>query len=110
MQKKTKEKKDYSRYKVEEILATLKKDEKSHWGKYILRCSFDDGTPTIDIRNMCFKEDGKHVVGKGIALSNKEADQLTNEMISHGFGDTDVLEKEIERRKKLYGFKGKEES
>jgi hypothetical protein len=101
-----KNKNDYSRYRIEEIIAEISrsKDGKSPWGKYILKCSFEDTVPTIDIRHMAFKEDGTHVIGKGISLNNEETDGLTDSLVTHGYGHTNVLEEELQKRKKMYGF------
>lgn len=105
-----KKEKDYSRYHIEECICELSKDEKSHWGKYLLKCSFDDGQPTIDIRRMKYNpEDSEdYIIGKGISISNEETDKLTNALIEKGFGDVYVMEKEIKRRKSLYGLDDEE--
>ena len=98
-----KNKKDYSRYKIEETLCELSKGETSNWGKYLVRASFEDNTSTIDIRRLKIVENDDPIIGKGISLTPEETDKLTNSLIQNGFGSTDVLKEEINRRNKMYG-------
>ena len=97
-----KNKKDYSRYKIDETLCELSKGE-SNWGKYLVRASFEDNTSTIDIRRLKIVENDDPIIGKGISLTPEETDKLTNSLIQNGFGSTDVLKEEINRRNKMYG-------
>lgn len=103
-----KKNKDYNRYQIEEIIGTISKakDGTSNWGKYLMRCSYDESPATIDVRHMCFKDDGSKIIGKGISLTDTEADTLTDMLVSNGFGTSECLDKELQRRKKLYGLEG----
>lgn len=99
--------KDYSRYNIEEVMCCLskkKEDAKSNWGKYLMRCSYEDSVARVDIRHMNFKDDGSTVIGKGISLEDSETDTMVDTLVSHGYGTTKCLENEVERRKKMYGI------
>ena len=96
-------KKDYSddRYKVEEFIETLS-ESSSGWGKRIVRGYMDDNPATIDIRYMKVDEDG-YRPGKGIALNDDECNKVVDTLVSRGYGDDDVLSKELDRRQRMYG-------
>ena len=97
-------------YHVNEIIATISRNENSNWGKFVAKCAMDDQPETIDVRHIGFdKETGNYKVGKGVALNNEEADILTDTLVSLGYGHLEVLDKEVKRRKKLYGFSINEE-
>jgi hypothetical protein len=95
-------KKDYDRYTIEEIIDTISESEKANWGKFLLRASMDDKPSTIDIRHIGIDKNNKYIIGKGISLNNKEADKLTNSLVTNGYGDTDVIEEAIKKRKSVY--------
>lgn len=99
-----KKKKDYDpeRYKIVEMIDTISEAENSNWGKFIVKASMDDKPATIDIRNI--KLGDKKIIGKGVSLTDAETDAMVNALISRGYGSPKVLEKEMKRRKKMYGF------
>jgi hypothetical protein len=101
MAKKKKEK-DYSRYKIDQIIEGLSKSQRSDWGKYLLRASMDDSPSTIDIRYLALHDDGTYNVGKGISLTDEEADKLTDSLITNGFGNIVTLAREYKHRKETY--------
>lgn len=59
-------------------------------------------TPTseykVDIRNYALNSDGDEVMLKGISLSDDAADNLTNELIRAGYGNTREIKEMIEAR------------
>ena len=92
-------------YHVNGIIAELSHNENSTWGKYVARCAMNDEPETIDVRHIGFdKVTGNYKVGKGVALNPTEADILTDTLLELGYGHIEVLDKELKRRKKLYGF------
>ena len=93
---------DASKYKVEEIIETISEGKNNDWGKFIIKARFEDNPSTIDIRRMKFGEET--VVGKGISLTDGECDKVVNSLAQRGYGSSEVFEKEIKRRKKMYGF------
>lgn len=97
-------------YHVNEIIAELSHNENSTWGKYVARCAMNDEPETVDVRHIGFdKVTGNYKVGKGVALNPTEADKLTDTLLELGYGHVEVIEKELKRRKKLYGFSINEE-
>ena len=105
-------KKDYSRYKVEEIIATITESDKSDWGKFIIRASMDDAASTIDIRHLGINKDTKeYIIGKGISMSPSETDRVTDSLVLNGYGHTGILEEAIQKRKSVYyGDPGKDKT
>ena len=90
-----------SKYKVEEIIETLSEGY-NDWGKFVVKARYDDKPSTIDIRRIKFGEET--IMGKGISLSDPECDKVVDSLAKRGYGTTEVLEDEIKRRKKMYGF------
>ena len=102
---------DYSNYLIEELLGNISKAEKeTGWDKYVVRARFVDKPSTIDIRRIKVNENEEVTsIGKGIALTNEEADTTVDILVKLGYGTNEVLENEITRRKALYGLdEGKE--
>ena len=97
-------KKDFSKYSIKEILATISEKKNSNFGKYVAKCAFDKKAPTIDIRNLGITDDGNYIIGKGISLTPDETEKLSNVLIDLGYGDTIKMEDSIKKRKKMYGF------
>lgn len=97
-------KKDFSRYKIEEIVATISEKKNSDWGKFIVKASMDDKPSTIDIRNLKIAPNGDITLGKGISLSNEEVDSLVEILIMVGFGNKNKIENLLSDREKQYGF------
>ena len=78
---------DINRYTIEEVLGTVSEKENSDWGKFIVKARMDEHVSNIDIRNLKFSSDGKlDKIGKGISLTEVEADTLTDLLIENGFG------------------------
>ena len=94
-------KRDYSRYKVEEVLDTIS-EGKGNWGKFLIKASMDDGPSTVDIRHLGIDEDGEYIIGKGISLRDDEADKLTDSLLEHGYGDMITLAREYKKRKNTF--------
>ena len=113
MAKKQKRKKshrgDYSNYLIEELYGVISKAEKeTGWDKCVARAHFIDKPSTIDIRRLKVSDEEEILsIGKGISLTNEEADTTVDILLKLGYGNNDVLESEISRRKALYGLEDK---
>ena len=96
-----KNKKDDFKYEIVEILGTLEQDVGVHgdWCKSVLTTLMNEDTAGIDIRNYNSTE---NMMGKGIRLSNQEANNLVDLLVKNGYGTLEVLEEEINKRKSLY--------
>ena len=96
-------------YQVEKVLGVISESDKSPWGKYVITARNGENPSTTDIRNLRRGEEkGFVTIGKGISLSGFEVDKLTDILVSHGFGTSEILVDEIERRKSMYGLDEKE--
>lgn len=92
---------DPDRFRVDEMIGSISESSKSSWGKYVFRGAMDDNPSSVQIRNMDFE---KPRIGKGISLSDKEVDDLTDLLVESGYGNSNKLEKAVKKRKKMYGF------
>lgn len=94
-------KKQDFKYEIVEILGTLEQDAGVHgdWCKSVLTTLMNEDTAGIDIRNYNSTE---KMMGKGIRLSNQEANSLVDLLLKNGYGSIEVLEEELNKRKSLY--------
>lgn len=97
-------------YEVEEIIECISEVTNSDWGKFILRSRCGkDKPPMIDIRRIEAAPNVKDVkVGKGISLTDDEADRVVNVLVSLGYGNTENLKQALENRRESYGLGGEE--
>lgn len=92
---------DY-RYRVEDVLCTLS-EGKSGWGKFVVRASYDDNPTNVGIRYLKHDEEtDEFTIGKGISLTDEEADTLTETMVDNGYGDLEKLEASCKKRRSVY--------
>ena len=92
-------KKDFT-MNIEEIVGVLKESDKHDWCKAITRISWGDNPTTLDIRNLNLT---KKKAGKGISLTDEEADILTEILLDNDYGSIDALIKALEKREsRLY--------
>lgn len=82
---------------VEEWYGFVKESPNSNWTKAIYRVRYND-KKKIDIRNVKHNEDGTKMFGKGISLSDEEANSTTEILVENGFGDTDKLKELLDKR------------
>jgi hypothetical protein len=94
--------KNYSRYSIEETICALSRNEKTKWGKFVVKASMDNSPATLDIRNLRENDDGTYIIGKGISLHDNEADTLTESLVDNGYGNLDKLEASCKRRRDIY--------
>lgn len=98
-------------YHIEKLIGTISTNDKTFWGKYVCVARSGDEPTTIDIRHLKTdpRDDKIISIGKGMALNGFEIDKLTDILVSNGYGTTQVLEDEIEHRKRMYGLENNEE-
>lgn len=82
-----------------EFMGSLKENASSDWCKAVARIAWNDNPSTIDVRNMNMS---KNIIGKGISLSDEDADRLVNLLVEHDYGSTEVLEAAVRRRTSRY--------
>lgn len=91
---------------VKEWIGPVKESKNNNWCKYVLKVSYNDRPANIDIRNVKFNEDGEHIFGKGISLTDEETDALVDTLVEKGYGSTNVLEESLSKKKSIF-TKGK---
>jgi hypothetical protein len=84
------------KFEIEEVIGVIKESDKHDWCKAITKISWNKNPATIDIRNINMSE---NKVGKGISLSDEEADKLTNILLENDFGSLESLEKALKKKK-----------
>jgi hypothetical protein len=89
------------KFSVEEFIAPLKESEKHDWCKAVARIAWQDNPTTLDIRNLNMNI-GK--AGKGISLSNEEADKLVDILLDQDYGSLEVIEKALKRKTKRFSI------
>lgn len=98
-------------YHVEKVLGVISENANTPWGKYVITARNGDDPSTTDIRSLRRGSEAGtfEMIGRGIALNGFEIDTLTNILLKNGFGTTEALEEELERRKSMYGLENTEE-
>ena len=92
--------KDFS-YTIEQFVGSVKESDKSDWCKAVLRMKWGDNPTSLDIRNVDMNPDNRRI-GKGISLTNEEADKLVSILLDEGYGSLESLEKAIEKKKSFF--------
>ena len=94
------------KYEITEILgiASPQEDLKSNWVKGVLRTlmtTSDGQEEGVDIRRFdaATQQMGK---GGGIRLTPEEANNVCNILLENGYGSIEILEQQLEKRKKMY--------
>ena len=99
-------------FEIDHMIGTLAPESKSGWNKSVGFIRWNDNTPTLDIRNMNIE---KNIMGKGISLSNEEADELVDLLLENDYGSIEAIEEALAKRKSFYtimddiGFAKKDE-
>lgn len=86
-------------YNIEEFYGSLKEGASSNWCKAVLRMKWGDNPPSLDIRSIDMPNKR---VGKGISLSNEEADKLVHILLDEGFGCIEEVEEAIRKRRDTF--------
>lgn len=87
-------------YNIEEFVGALKESTKHNWCKAVLRMKWGDNPSTLDIRSVNMADEKR--IGKGISLSNEEADKLVSILIDEGYGSLEEIEAAIKKRRKTF--------
>ena len=95
-----KESKEFT-YNIDAYIGTIKESDKHDWTKAVLRMTWGDNPPSLDIRsvNMTQKR-----VGKGISLSNEDADRLVNILLENDYGTLEELEAAVKRKREVFSI------
>lgn len=86
-------------FEIEEYLGSVKESDKHDWCKSVVRISWGDNPPTLDIRNMNMRDKR---IGKGISFTNEEVDRLVDLLVSNDYGSISELKNAIKKRESIY--------
>lgn len=88
-------------YKIDEFMGSLKESSKHDWCKAVLRITWGENPTSLDIRSVNMSADNKRI-GKGISLSNEEADMLVSILLDNGYGTISDIESALKKRKDIF--------
>lgn len=91
--------KDDFNYEMIELLGSIKESPSSDWSKSVARISWNGNPSTIDIRNMNLSQE---IMGKGISLTDEEADKLVDLLLSEDYGTVEMLEEALNKKKNRF--------
>lgn len=84
-------------FELIELLGSL--NEKEGWSKSVVRIAWGENPVTIDVRNMNLTSKR---MGKGISLSDEEADRLVDILLEKDYGSMEALEKALIKKRKRF--------
>ncbi len=87
------------KYEIEDYIGTIKESKTHDWTKSVIRISWGDNAPTLDIRNVNIKDNR---IGKGISLTNEETDRLVDLLVKNDYGSVSELKDAIKRKESIY--------
>ena len=93
-----KEDKNFS-FNIDEYIGSLKESTSHDWAKAVLRIAWNEKPSTLDIRNVNMAQQR---IGKGISLSNEEADRLVAILLEQDYGTIDDLERALKRKRSFF--------
>ena len=104
---KKKDNNDELQYTIEAYLGSLKESPSHDWTKSVIKISWNNNSPTVDVRNINLTN---NIIGKGISLSNEEADKLVSILLENDYGTLEELERAIDKKRKIFTPSGDTES
>ena len=84
---------------ITEVIGVLKESGSHDWAKAVARIAWGENLPTLDIRNMNITQEK---FGKGISLTDEEADRLVDLLVENDYGSLEALESATKRKKNRY--------
>jgi len=89
------------KYNIETMLGTLKESDKHDWIKAVMRVAWGDNPTTLDVRSL---NPATKFVGKGISLTNEEADKLVDILLQNDYGTLEELEAAVKRKRDIFSI------
>ena len=80
---------------IDEIIGVLNESDTHDWCIAVARISWNENPSKLDIRNMNLTQ---NKFGKGVSLSDEEAERLTDLLIESDFGSVEVMQRAIRRK------------
>lgn len=90
-------------FEIDHMIGNLAPESKSGWNKTVGFIKWNDNTPTLDIRHTNIN---KNIMGKGISLSNEEADELVDLLLKNDYGSIEAIEDALNKRKSFFTVMG----
>jgi len=81
---------------IKEICKCLDEESTSKWKLYLAKIAFGKYPTKLELRKINRETDR---MGTGIGLSDEMWDRAVNALIEMGYGTTEVLERELDKRK-----------
>lgn len=88
---------------IKEFIGSVKDSSKHDWCKALMRITWGENPTSLDIRNVNMGIDPPRV-GKGISLSNEEADKLVALLLDEGYGSLEDLERAIKKKRSFFSI------
>lgn len=86
-------------FEIEEFIGSLKESDKHDWAKCVTRMKWNDGPANIDIRNINMSQNR---IGKGISLSDEEADKLVDLLLEKDYGSLEAIKNALTKKTKRF--------
>lgn len=96
-------------FEILDVIEILEESEKSDWGKALIKVSYNDNTPTLDIRNINLStlESDKPLIGKGITLTDEGLIRLAKALMEQGYLEESDAEEYFNNRDSIFKPKKK---
>jgi len=89
--------KDQEIGEIKEDLGIFGESEKSDWTKRLVRTSWFEKDPVLELRQLNDQVEPVKF-GKGLAITDEEANNLAELLVENGFGRTDYIQQLLEDR------------
>ena len=86
-------------FTIDEYIGSVKESDTHDWTKAVMRIKWGENPPSLDIRNVNMAQNR---IGKGISLSNEEADKLVNILLDNGYGTLTDIENALKKKKSFF--------
>lgn len=84
---------------IKEFIGVLKESDKHDWCKGVAKVSWNGRPVTLDIRSMNL---AKERLGKGISLTDEEADRLVDLLLENDYGSIETIQSALERKRSRF--------
>lgn len=86
-------------FAIDEYIGSIKESDKHDWTKAVMRVKWGENPVSLDIRNVNMAQNR---VGKGISLSNEEADKLVDILLDNGYGTMEDIERALKKKRSFF--------
>lgn len=97
-----KKSKEFTKELNEDSITVFSSKPNTDWCKAVMKVKWNGKSSTVDIRNIKMSNEDEPFIGKGISLTPEDTDALVDTLISQGYGNMEIIEKELSERKSMY--------